>query len=169
MSLFSQQTPPKGTMSSLHCSVGPCVHFEAQCQSAQPLGVVPAAAIALCSGVTHSRVPKEPNLFISGWAMHFCSIQHCFWQTGTTHFHYWSVIYQKSKQCSAKESKVSFISKWNNLSETLKPKHFLVFQYLKQEQTELRNSEILPIIPWPAEPDSLRRWPKWDHTKSFLK
>lgn len=40
-----------------------------------------------------------------------------------------------------KESKVSFISKLNNLSERLKPKHFLFFQYLKQDQTELRNSD----------------------------
>lgn len=40
-----------------------------------------------------------------------------------------------------KESKVSFILKLNNLSERLKPKHFLLFQYLKQEQTELRNSD----------------------------
>lgn len=40
-----------------------------------------------------------------------------------------------------KESKVSFISKLNYLSERLKPKHFLFFQYLKQEQTELRNSD----------------------------
>lgn len=40
-----------------------------------------------------------------------------------------------------REGKVSFISKLNNLPERLKPKYFLFFQYLKQEQTELRNSD----------------------------
>lgn len=56
-------------------------------KSAQPSGVVPAAAITLCSGVTHSHVPKEPHVSIFGWAMHFGSIQHFSWQAGTTHFH----------------------------------------------------------------------------------
>lgn len=108
-------------------------------KSAQPWGEVSAAAITLGSGVTRSLVPKEPRLFIFGWAMPYCSIKQLLANWIPTFLLLVFNLAESTKQCSIlKERKILFVSRLNNLSESLKPKPFLFFQYLRQEP---QNSE----------------------------